>query len=190
VKTGNKHYYCGVQQGNPISPLLATLCLTPHLTRLPLNHIMYADDGLLYGNQLSRGGAALDTLLTFLPESGIKINTNKSYVVRQWRNWQRPLKILGETYLPRGFHSEVLSGSNNVHEGGFIISSRRKHQGLQLKYLDAIERIANHNNSSINMDGKKLPTLVRNKVPRFPSTKFVQRDLRLVDNRTMFQSSI
>lgn len=87
----------GVPQGAPTSPLLATLALQDTLFNIhnKFKTIMYADDGLIHGD---------DVMVSDLMEkeewkqSGIEIHPEKSHQVKKDGVWLRPLKILGLEY--------------------------------------------------------------------------------------------
>lgn len=84
----------GVPQGAPTSPLLATLCLhnTLFSPNNPFKTVMYADDGLIHGDNIS---------VSDLMEKkdwatdGIHIHPEKTLQIKKDGIWLRPLKFLG-----------------------------------------------------------------------------------------------
>lgn len=119
-------YFLGVSQGSPLSPLLSTILLSPFLLNSSQYDIVqYADDGLLYGySELP--------VIHFPPESGIKLHPLKSHIVRSDNVWLRPLRFLGLTYYPSGFHTELSLSQSCYLDGGILVSSVRSGKSKQI----------------------------------------------------------
>jgi hypothetical protein len=94
---GRFDYYHGVAQGSAISPKLSTLPLVKDLfNKLLCKVVQYADDGILY----DLTDASPEEILQFPPESGIKVNYDKSRWIRKDGEWLRPLKFCGMIFDP------------------------------------------------------------------------------------------
>lgn len=132
------HLESGVPQGYPTSPLLATLCLNDTLLTTPSEYdsIMYADDGLFYGN--------LDNLNTqetpLESESHITYSKDKCHWVKKDNKWLKPLVFLGLQ-----FDGTTLSG--HTHKGSLLIYDKQEMIDTYLKeyYYDDWRTIKNEN---------------------------------------------
>ncbi len=130
-----KGYYCGVSQGAPTSPLLSTLMLIPTLMLSSLYKIVqYADDGILYDY------TSLPSL-RFPPETGITIHPQKSEEIRREGVWLKPLKFLGQVYLPESLLPEglILTPDNDTC-GGIIMNKTRTPKDFSVDQLQLIKQ--------------------------------------------------
>lgn len=91
----------GLAQGSPMSPILCTLMLHPFFKREKM--VMYADDGLTYGD-FNLNEPNLEN-----EDVGITQNKEKSGWVKRWGVWHKPLKFLGLEY--DGFKDEFRSST-------------------------------------------------------------------------------
>lgn len=125
-------YYRGVAQGSPISPLISTLIITRLLLLNPACKVVqYADDGILYDLTQSP-----EEILTFPPESGIKVNWAKSRWLRREGNWLAPLKFLGAEYR----YSETLSEpSKALRQHGTLHNATRTPKDLRVDIYHILE---------------------------------------------------
>lgn len=132
-----KNYYVGVSQGSPISPLLSTFLLVPHLMlSSDYSNLQYADDGLVYDyNEEPR--------LEFAPETNISIHPGKTSLIKESGRWLRPLKFLGITYTHRSLlDPSVLVNSDNLVKDGILETATRNPKQFTLHHLDTFaERI-------------------------------------------------
>ena len=108
-----KWSFTGLNQGNPISPILSSLISTSlFFIADSFDSTMYADDGMSYSDKpLPSLGSEL---------LGIEISDAKSHMVREAGVWLRPLKFLGmkwthksllkadsPVYIPSGWNSNL-----------------------------------------------------------------------------------
>jgi len=85
----------GVPQGAPTSPVLSTLALEDSILNRPgLPCVMYADDGLYYGDI----DVPVITPNSAMVTNNIKFNLDKSGWVKKDGIWLKPLKFLGLEY--------------------------------------------------------------------------------------------
>lgn len=146
----HKSYYVGVSQGSSISPLLSTLVLTHPLLTHPTNkNLQYADDGLLYGETLDL------SVLTFPPESGIRINENKSGWVRKKGQWEKPLTFLGTVFVPKELLVHIPPA---LTKGGVLISKNSAHKEMDY----------------INWEGYRLAAVDHLKTPPLLRTEYAK----------------
>jgi hypothetical protein len=82
----------GLPQGSAMSPILTNLGIQNSVLGL-LDHVMYADDGLIFDVVEDLDPKELNN-----PEIGIEINEEKSRWVKKNGKWLRPLKFLGLVY--------------------------------------------------------------------------------------------
>lgn len=83
----------GMAQGSPLSPLMSLLALEETLFKwFPGKVIMYADDGIIYGDDLTADELSLK--LSSL-RMGISTNWSKSFWVKKDGLWRKNLKFLG-----------------------------------------------------------------------------------------------
>ena len=75
-------YYCGVPQGNPLSPLMSSVILLDFLYTMPqIKVVQYADDGILYSDTTTD---LLQVLKESIPEgTGIKLKESKCQDIKQ-----------------------------------------------------------------------------------------------------------
>jgi len=126
-------FFFGVSQGAPLSPLLSTFMLIPHLLMSDTQSIVqYADDGIIYNYDA-------DPKLEFPIETHITIHPTKSRTIKQSGCWQHPLKFLGMTYVPPFFHSEKLTPANNI-KGGVLVNSTRQRKPFILQEIDLVNK--------------------------------------------------
>lgn len=86
----------GVPQGSPTSPAMSLLGLHHSiLDREGLETIMYADDGLYYGNLT---GKPIITPNSGMVTGNIHFNLSKSSWIKKDGKWLKPLKFLGIVY--------------------------------------------------------------------------------------------
>ena len=86
----------GVPQGAPTSPTLSLLGLHESVLDRPgIDTIMYADDGLYYGDL---SNTPLITPNSGIVSANIRFNLNKSGWVKKEGKWLKPLKFLGLVY--------------------------------------------------------------------------------------------
>nr|YP_010218632.1 hypothetical protein LK370_mgp191 [Morchella brunnea]UBU98369.1 hypothetical protein [Morchella brunnea] len=113
-------------QGSGISPILSVLpliCLEGGAKKEGLNIIMYADDGIIYGNkELDYHIIAENTLSENC--TGATLCPTKSGWVKKGGVWLTPLKFVGLTYDP---HQDILHASTRK---GSILPLYRKVMGL------------------------------------------------------------
>lgn len=87
------HYYSGFPQGCPFSPLLSAYAISESLCKVFPRHILYADDGLLFGyteTEIKKGFSH-----PLLQDYGILQNTEKSSWIKHPGTVTNPLKFLG-----------------------------------------------------------------------------------------------
>jgi hypothetical protein len=84
----------GVPQGAPTSPALAALALHNSVLDRGMNTIMYADDGMYYGNI----DQPIITPNSGIVSANIEFNHKKSGWVKRNGQWLKPLKFLGLIY--------------------------------------------------------------------------------------------
>lgn len=128
-------YYKGVSQGSPVSPLLSTLLLIPHLLlSQSYDNVQYADDGLLYNY------TTVPTL-DFPGYTGITVHPLKRGVVKSLGTWLKPLHFLGQTYV----HSSLLPTSYSIPSGsevfgGMIFNRTRTPKMFHLSHLPLFQK--------------------------------------------------
>ena len=87
----------GVQQGGPMSPLLANIMLDDfdkELTRRGHNFVRYADDVNIYVKSFRAGRRVMDSITKYLEEKlRLIVNQEKSAVDRPWKR-----KFLGFSF--------------------------------------------------------------------------------------------
>lgn len=108
---------------------------------------MYADDGLLYSD------TAIDIkkVLSFSPESGIKVNWSKSEYVRKEGEWLKPLKFLGMEY-------EFQPGEGpTIHNGGTLSNATRTPKPFLIDYYHAIQEAAEYDRQFYPKRGRIHP---------------------------------
>jgi hypothetical protein len=120
----NYEYYRGVSQGMPTSPLLASIILAPQLIKSCQDIVLYADDGLIFSSENNIVPPV------FTPESGIKLNLEKSYMIKRQGKWIKPLKFLGVTYEAGSYLSD------STVSGGQVRNSTRTPKPFILNQLD------------------------------------------------------
>lgn len=125
-------YYRGVAQGSPTSPLISTLIIT----RLLLNNphckvVQYADDGILYDLTLSP-----EEILTFPPESGIRVNWLKSRWLRRDGKWLNPLKFLGLVYE---YTTDTTIPESQIRQHGTLSNATRSPKPVTVDIYHVIE---------------------------------------------------
>lgn len=112
----------GVPQGAPTSPSLSLLGLHDSVLDRPgLATIMYADDGLYYGNL---GDTPIITPNSGMVTANIHFNLSKSGWVKRNGEWLKPLKFLGMEY----------DGSTEK-----LRASTRKGSGLLFDKMDLVK---------------------------------------------------
>lgn len=84
----------GVPQGAPTSPVLASLALHESILDRGVDTIMYADDGLYYGNI----DQPLITPNSNIVSANIRFNLSKSGWIKKGGVWLKPLRFLGIEY--------------------------------------------------------------------------------------------
>lgn len=141
--------YLGVSQGSPTSPVLSTLMLIPLLLVNPaFAKVQYADDGILYNFKDQPN-------LLFPPESGIKIHPDKSRMIRRDSKWLKPLKFLGQVYIPNELAPLELvdqASSDNIVKGGFMFNATRIKKDFMIEKLESFQS-AIYYDYSIKGDG-------------------------------------
>jgi len=101
-------YWRGVPQGAPTSPILSIFALDIFMRANSVKCILYADDGIIFGNNLPTNP---------FPEGGGKYgifqNLEKSHWIKRNGVWLRPVKFLGLEYDPftEIFRAETRNGS-------------------------------------------------------------------------------
>jgi len=110
----------GVPQGSPTSPVLASLALEGSILDRGMKTIMYADDGLYYGNI----DQPVITPNNGIVDSNIEFNLSKTNWVKKDGVWLKPLKFLGL-----------------VHDGEKFVSSTRKGTELEFDKWDLLKAV-------------------------------------------------
>lgn len=134
----------GFPQGAPISPLLTVLALEPTLFGLGVPLLMYADDGIFYGdkarNLIKRGP---EDIVKKIPVkgSGIWLNEKKSGWVKRDGVWLRPLKFLGMEYngLTNQLKSVTRKGKSLIYDKERMLEQLNLRDGL--KPLEGSKRL-------------------------------------------------
>lgn len=132
----NYEYYRGVSQGMPISPLLSTLILAPHLVKPNENIVMYADDGIITSNF-----HAISPPI-FPKETGICLNESKSSHVKTHGTWLTSLKFLGlrYEYAPQATSDSTVNGGTLTAATRIPGSSQTPDQSFTLDKLDLMRK--------------------------------------------------
>jgi len=100
-KTGNATFR-GVPQGCNMSPTIAAVALETHLVQSPYNAgiVMYADDGIIYGDDQYQ----VEKFVEFLEEKALAVGTavhpKKSRWVKRYGVFEGSFKFLGLRYDP------------------------------------------------------------------------------------------
>jgi len=118
----------GVPQGAPTSPLLATLTLEGSILDRPgLEAIMYADDGLYYGNI---GDTPIITPNSGMTTSNIYFNVSKSGWVKRNGEWLKPLKFLGLEYdgVADVLRAKTRGGSDLLYDKSELVKAYRERE--------------------------------------------------------------
>lgn len=151
----------GVPQGSPISPLLSLLALEETLFReFPGQVIMYADDGVLYGDELD--DKQIQDKLSNL-NHGISINWSKSGWVKKNNEWVKPLKFLGLKYDGKILESETRSGRNlELSERILKLASIIRTRDLELKL--GYRKLHDDNSKLDNLVKSSIWGLVQNRL--------------------------
>lgn len=142
--TGGEDAVISFAQGSPMSPLLSTILLGEYLKKQKqdLEWVIYADDGIVYGNQ--------EFDLKDDEEMGITIERKKTRWIRKSGRWETGFKFLGIEYDPN------VGMRVNTRNGG-VIELREDYKGviLALRRLFMPELIKEE---KIKFE-KRLPTL-------------------------------
>jgi hypothetical protein len=109
-------YYEGLPQGSPLSPLLSIIIL--YTTLLHKSHardgstdfVMYADDGLFYGD-LNVATINKELKTPVMEFCNVLIHPEKSGYIKLYGQWLKPLKFLGMVYDP--FTNELSASTRN-----------------------------------------------------------------------------
>ena len=119
----------GVPQGAPTSSVLATFALENNVLDRGVKTVMYADDGIYYGNT----DQPLITPNSGMVSADISFNLEKSRWVKKDGEWLRPLKFLGLEYDGK---TETLrgvprSGKALEYNKSELLESANKRDNLQ-----------------------------------------------------------
>lgn len=150
----------GVPQGAPTSPVLACLALHGSILDRGMETVMYADDGLYYG-QINQ---PIITPNSGMVTGNIYFNLSKSGWVKRNGEWLKPLKFLGLEY----------DGKTNT-----LKAKTRKGSELQYDKQDLIDFI-NNPEIQISYDKKKIRDwtswdgLIRSKLLGFIQSRLYQ----------------
>jgi len=108
-----KEFTEGVPQGTPISPILSILALEGTIIGPERSTLMYADDGVIYGNKLKDDPFPKGDQVT---RANIARNDKKSGWVRKGGEWKTTLKFLGMEYDPQSneFRAHTRNGATLV----------------------------------------------------------------------------
>nr|YP_009722328.1 hypothetical protein [Morchella importuna]QGN66730.1 hypothetical protein [Morchella importuna] len=122
----------GLPMGHSASPILAVLIMHNAIKNLQkeipdLLPVIYADDGILGWNQKIHWKEALKGLIECFKPYGIKVNTEKSFVVKENGQWIKELKFLGMIYDP---FSDVLKSQTRKGNSLSLTLSAAKYFGL------------------------------------------------------------
>lgn len=155
----------GVPQGAPTSPVLASLALHGSVLDRGVNTLLYADDGLYYGeiNQ------PLITPNSNLVTANISFHTEKCHWIKKGGVWLRPLKFLGLEYDGRRneLKAKTRKGSELKYDKQDLITIINKEADL----------------SSINYkhykDGRTWESLIKSKLLGFIQSRLYQGDWNL-----------
>lgn len=93
----------GVPQGCNMSPTIAAMTLESHIVDNFNNAslIMYADDGIIYGDDINEVKGLIDYFKEMAEMVGTEIHEKKSGWVKKDDVWIKPLKFLGLVYDPK-----------------------------------------------------------------------------------------
>lgn len=114
ITLGEEKLRKGVPQGAPTSPLLATQVLGDVIFA-KWKAVMYADDGIIYGDKTSPNPAhfSLESVLEMnTGDSGVEIHPAKSGWIKRNGEWLKPLLFLGLEY--DGKHNTLRSRTRKM----------------------------------------------------------------------------
>lgn len=167
-------YYVGVAQGSPLSPLLSSIMLIPHLLlHKDYDIIQYADDGIIYN---------YDKLpeLNFPPETGMKIHPEKSQIIKSEGIWKNKLKFLGQRYVHQSLlpNQEIPSDLSCIHEG-VVYNATRIPKAFGLSKLDIFREALKHDMKLSSPGLLKEPQLSLNQIMNSAYKGYLQSRLYL-----------
>jgi len=163
----------GVPQGAPTSPVLSTLALEGSILDRGVNTVMYADDGLYYGD--------IDVPL-ITPNSGmvtanIYFNLGKTGWVKRNGEWLKPLKFLGLEYDGDTLKAATRKGSKLVFD--------------KQKLVDEITReeyfVESDGRDVINPDSNSFERMVKDKIWNFIQSRLYQGDWNVGEINGLFK---
>jgi len=128
-------YYYGVPQGFPTSPVISTIPLLFTLFQLDAKVVQYADDGILYDFK-----GSVQDILRFPPETGIKLNENKSRNIKIGGIWYWYLQFLGKRFIPKELPWLAQDSSAPTAQGGWFESNTRSLRSLVFDKYELINR--------------------------------------------------
>jgi len=150
----------GIPQGGAFSPFLSLLALEHSVFKVA-PAVMYADDGLYYGDSpVLESVQELDKSKAFV-EAGISFNHKKSGYVKKDGIWKKPLKFLGFIYDPfdDSLRSACRSGTQlKLSEDvkalvmGSIAEPKIKMSGLPNDIVKKIQGIESNHNAISSTD--------------------------------------
>lgn len=110
----------GVPQGNPTSPVLASITLTDTVMKPYPNMkcLMYADDGIFYGDKIYLEEIQKDKKFR---EAGIEFNWSKSGWIKKNGIWLKPLKFLGLTFDGSQLKASTRKESKLVYDKNSLV---------------------------------------------------------------------
>lgn len=130
-------WFYGLHQGSALSPLLSSLPLTVTMLNEKNQGIMYADDGLLYGNS---NETPKQTLMK--QAFNININFEKSGWVKKDNKWLTNLKFLGLCYngLTNELSAHTRNGSRLIFDKENLINANIDRLNLENQYIRKLNK--------------------------------------------------
>jgi len=128
----------GVPQGSPMSPVLATMALENSILDRGMKTLMYADDGLYYGNI----DQPVITPNSGIIESNIHFNLDKTNWVKRDGEWLKPLKFLGMEFNGTTLTSKTRGGSELLYDkDDLIMAEYERRSGKSLRSANTWENL-------------------------------------------------